>query len=367
MAKSTKIILITLCSLIAVCCVAVGVGTVMKDKDDTTTLPTVSQSENIQSTVPATEKAPDLSELIIGKWRDSADMSGFEFFSDGTVEITYVNLTVPVINLPVNGTTKGTYKLEGDRLTTKFSIYSATIEDSYKISVDKNELSMTDLEELEKATYMRVSESETITKKTTTHPSTEKDGNSVLYDDELIGSWEAVDGTKYSFDYDGSAEITKDGESFNGIYLTDSGKITLQYAANGKKITEKYSYTVSKNSLSFVKDGEEILFVREGTGNVSASDDELLGVWRDGANMSGFEFKPDGICDITYVNFTVPVVNIPINGTFTGSYSVKGNKLTVTASIYGSSTRDVYKFSISGNTLTLENTENGEVFTLTKQ
>ena len=66
------------------------------------------------------------------------------------------------------------------------------------------------------------------------------------------------------------------------------------------------------------------------------------------------------------INFTVPVVNIPINGTFTGTYNVSGNKITISASIYGSSINDEYEFSVSGNTLTLKNTENGDVFTLTK-
>jgi hypothetical protein len=44
--------------------------------------------------------------------------------------------------------------------------------------------------------------------------------------------------------------------------------------------------------------------------------------------MSGYEFKEGGVVVITYVNLTVPVVNIPINGSFTGSYSISGNKVT---------------------------------------
>lgn len=373
MAKSTKTILIVLCCLVTACCVAVGVGTVVKDKEPSTTLPTVSQTGGSQNESDEPTKSPtsdlqeDLSKLILGKWRDSANMSGFEFFSDGTVEITYVNLTVPIINIPVNGTTKGTYTLNGDKLTTKFSIYSATIEDTYKVSVKGSELSMTNLEELETATYMRAKESETTKPQNQTTVPSSKNNSDILYDDELIGSWVDTEKNKYKFDYDGSVTLTLGGKNYDGIYLTDDGKITIQYASNGKKVTEKYSYTVSKNSLSLEKNGSENLFIREGTGSAAVSDDELLGIWRDGANMSGFEFKPDGICEITYVNFTIPVVNIPINGTFTGSYSVKGNQITISASIYGSSTRDVYEFSVSGNVLTLENVENGDVRTLMKQ
>lgn len=370
MAKSTKIIAIILCSLVAACCVTVGVGTVLNDKD-TENLPTVSQTQSTAPTVsstaePTTEKKDELSELILGKWRDSADMSGFEFFPDGIVEITYVNLTVPVINLPVNGTTKGSYSLEGDKLTTKFSIYSATIEDTYKVSVKGNELSMTNLEDSETATYLRAKETETTEPvKQTTEPTSKK--TDVLYDDEIIGSWVSFAGDEYEFDYDGEAEIEIGGKEYEGIYVADGSKITLQYKKNGNKVTEKYNYTVNKNSLTLKGDGAEILLTRKGTGTTVVSDDDLYGVWRDSANMSGFEFGPDGICKITYVNFTVPVVNIPINGTFTGSYSVSGNKITISATIYGSSIRDVYEFSVSGNTLTMKNLDTSNVQTLTKQ
>ena len=374
MAKSTKIIAIVLSCLVAACCVTIGISTVMHDDKPTTTLPTVSQTQQTSPTVSTTTqtttaKKEDFSRSILGLWRDSADMSGYEFFSDGTVEITYVNLTVPVINLPVNGTTKGIYTLEGDKLTTKFSIYSATIEDSFRVSVKGNELSMTNLKEGETATYRRVTQSETTTTTTkvheTTFPTTVK--NDVLYDDELIGAWVDNEGDRYAFSYDGSVEIRDDDESFSGIYLTDNGKLTIQYVDSGKKKTEKYTYTVSKNSLSLIEGKDETLFIREGTGTVNDEEDDLLGVWRDGANMSGFEFESDGICKITYVNFTVPVVNIPINGTFTGTYSISGNQITISASIYGTSIRDVYEFSVSGNALTMKNIDTGDEINLMKQ
>ena len=164
-----------------------------------------------------------------------------------------------------------------------------------------------------------------------------------------------------------TAPRATDGENFSGIYLTDDGKLTIQYVDSGKKKTEKYTYTVSKNSLSLVDGRDETLFIREGTATVENEEDELLGVWRDGANMSGFEFESDGICKITYVNFTVPVVNIPINGTYTGSYSINGNQITISASIYGTSIRDVYEYSVSGNTLTMKNIDSGDEINLMKQ
>lgn len=371
MAKSTKIITIIFCSLVAVLCVAIGVSTLKSESEKKGEgKPTVSQSTTVASTAPtSTTAASDvLSVQIIGKWRDSADMSGFEFFSDGTVEITYVNLTVPIINIPVNGTTKGIYTLEGDKLTTKFTIYSTTIEDTYTVSVNGNNLSMTNHDGNETTTYMRAKkEAETTTAKTTTHPSTTKNSSNVLYDDELIGSWETYDGAVYSFELDGEFELEKNNRDYDGIYLTDEGKITLQYADGGKKITEKYTYSVTKNTLTLSKNGEEILLTREGTGSNRFDESDLFGVWRDGTDMAGFEFKPGGICEITYMNFTVPVVNIPINGTFTGTYEIKGNKLTVSSNIYGNAMNDEFEFSVSGNTLRMKNTETGIEYTYLKK
>lgn len=39
---------------------------------------------------------------------------------------------------------------------------------------------------------------------------------------------------------------------------------------------------------------------------------KLLGKWMDSSNMSGYEFQEEGIVELTYANFTVPVVNIPV-------------------------------------------------------
>lgn len=368
MAKSTKIIAIILSVLVAAVCVTAGISTV-KEKSNPD-LPTVGNSTTkptVSVTEPTTKAPKELSELILGKWTDSADMSGFEFFSDGTVEITYVNLTVPVINIPVNGKTKGTYTISGDKLTTRCSIYSATIEYNYKVQIEGNELKLTDLEEFETATYMRKTETEETTTKVreTTLPTTNKN---VGVDDEIIGSWETSNGAIYEFEDDGDFELTVSGKEYDGIYLAEGGRITLQYTKNGSKVTEKYTYTVNKNSLNLKGDGNEIQLVREGTNNVAAgSEDDLLGTWRDSADMSGFQFKPGGLCEITYVNLTIPVVNIPINGTFTGAYTVKGNKLTITVSIYGNPIEDEYEYSVSGNTLTLKNTDGGNTITLQKK
>ena len=91
-----------------------------------------------------------------------------------------------------------------------------------------------------------------------------------------------------------------------------------------------------------------------------------MGKWEDSAAMSGYEFKEGGVVVITYVNLTVPVVNIPINGSFTGSYSVSGGKLTVSYSIYGNSMVETYEYSVNGNSLTLKASD-GNISTYIKK
>lgn len=117
---------------------------------------TASYTEN-SSTASTTAFAQngDLSQALLGKWTDSAGMSGYEFLPGGSVNMTYVNLAQ--FNIPFDGTAKGMYTLEGDTLTVKFSIYAATIKNTYKISIDGNTLSMFNIEEYATSTYTRVS------------------------------------------------------------------------------------------------------------------------------------------------------------------------------------------------------------------
>lgn len=344
-----------------------------------------SQTTTEATTTVATTAAPALSELIIGKWTDSANMSGYEFFADGTVQMTYVNLTVPILNMPINGTAKGVYTLDGETLTTKFSIYSATIDKTYTVSIENNTLSMYDTEERETATYARTTSTGTET--TTASTAASADAATTAATDspagadvtDIVGSWINSDGSvKYAFNKDGTAKITLKkavisalgsdpvSGTYSGVYMTEDDSITLQYTAESKKVTERYTYSVSKNSLSLDSDGDTTLFVREGTQIAPAEEADLLGIWRDGANMSGYEFKEGGIVDVTYVNFTVPVINMPINGTYTGSYTISDNTITLSYSIYGNSITDTFTFSIADNVLTFVD-EEGDTSTYIKQ
>lgn len=193
MSNINKILVTVVACVFMVCvaCVSI-VGIVTSNKDDTTTTTTLPEPQQTQSTAgtssPAqgtaqtttkaqdnsvsgttTTKAPtsapssasaavtgDLAKDIIGKWTDSAGMSGYEFLEGGKVNMTYVDLAG--FGVPFDGKASGLYTLEGDTLTVKFSIYTATIKKVYRISIKENELSMYDLEDFEASTYARVTQ-----------------------------------------------------------------------------------------------------------------------------------------------------------------------------------------------------------------
>lgn len=378
MTKSTKIIIAVIAATLVVCLsVVIGVSIANKNKTpggESSTDPNASVSVSSSAeTTESTTAAPTLSEMLVGKWMDSAKMSGYEFFSDGTVTVTYVNLTVPVIDLPINGTANGTYTVNGNTVQIKFSIYAKTISRTFEASVvPENELTLKNTKDGEVSTYSFVKKDEGTTALTTTPPAQTISGG------EIVGVWENGDASiKYGFNNDSTVDISFNkgkmssvssevlNGTYKGIYMTNEGKLTVQFMMNEKKVTQELSYSISGNTMSLTESsGETTLLVRGGSGyNSSSSASDLVGKWTDGANMSGFNFKQGGSVDVTYVNFTVPVINMPINGTYAGTYSVSGGRVTVNFSIYGKTVINSYEFSVAGDTLTLKNVESGDITT----
>ncbi len=359
MNKASKFLVALVALGVAVVCVGMGYTAVKNGEDDTTTVVTVNPTKTT-TTQPTTEtttkKEPELAELLIGKWSDSAGMSGFEFFESGKVSFTYANLES--LGISFDGKVEnGTYTLQGDRLTIAYSIYTATIDKTYEITIKGDELKMYDLEELKTSTYVRTDkfkEPETTT--------------SVSVSDELLGSWENKPLSKtYKFTNDGKVVVAIDGEGFDGVYVTEDNSVTIQYTAYSKKITEKYTYAVTKTTLSLTDEQGTFTFNRMGTSTTQSKDSDILGVWRDSANLSGYEFKEGGVVSVTYVNLTIPVIDVPVNGTFTGGYEIENGVLSLTYYIYGKKISDSYTYEISGNALKLKNTETGNVSTYIKQ
>lgn len=96
---------------------------------------------------------------------------------------------------------------------------------------------------------------------------------------------------------------------------------------------------------------------------------KLLGAWRDSTGTTGFEFKENNICSITYADVTIPIINIKYDGTVDGAYTTEkgedGNYyVTVTYTLLSSSISETYMFVVEGSTLTLTNTKTGKVITL---
>lgn len=385
MTKSTKIA-IAVVSATLVLCIAVIAGVSVANSARRIN-PNVSDSDvSVSGEIGSQTASPDqsgetaapvsLAESIVGKWMDSANMSGYEFFSDGTVEVTYVNLTVPVINLPINGTAKGTYTVNGTQVEVKFSIYSRTVKKTFEAyAVPKTELTLKNLEDGETSVYSFVTES--ASQSDASVPASSSPAQTVT-GGEIVGVWANTDSSiKYSFNNDSTVDISfnkarmssvSSGElngSYKGIYMTDQSKLTVQFMMNEKKVTQELTFVISNNTLSLTeKSGETTLLVRSGSGySTSNSSSDLIGKWTDGANMSGFDFKEGGSVDVTYVNFTIPVINMPINGTYKGTYSVSNGRLTVNFSIYGKSIINSYEFSVAGDTLTLKNVEDGKIST----
>ena len=375
--RSNKTLIGIIAGVLAVCILGVGViALISSDKkgdDVTTTLAaepvtdtngntvepvTDAQGNTVSSSqAQSTTSAEDnLREKILGKWTDSANMSGYEFFADGKVIVTYVNLDIPFVNLPINGTANGTYTLEGDKLTTKFSIYTATIDDTFRASVKDNTLSLYDYDDFETATYTKV---------TSADPTSVQGNTTLVTPTGLEGAWVNSDQSrKYDFAADSTVYITvknSDGSTttYTGIYFKQDPSVIIQYTVGNDSVTENYSYTVSGNTLSLTdEDGSIYLFVRSGaSATTPAGTGGLMGKWLDGAGISGYTFKEGGVVDVTYVNFTVPVINMPINGTFTGTYSVDGDKITISYSVYGKAMNENYTYTVTDMALTLTGTD----------
>lgn len=368
MRKTTKIIVCSLAVLVALVCVIAGVFATRGGDDKETTTNAAPEvvnpitTEQIKKDETTTKPAPTLAELIIGKWTDSAGMSGFEFFENGKVSFTYANLAALGINFD-GKVENGTYKLDNNKLTIAYSIYTATIDKQYEISIENDHLTMKNVEDGKVSTYVRGGTVATTNPPGTTASSAASDS------DELYGSWENKSmSKKYKFSGSGNVTVTMDGESFNGVYVSDGNNVTLQYTAYGKKIIEKYTFSVTTNALTLTNEaGSEFIFVRAGTSVSSSDDKELLGKWRDSANMSGYEFKENGVVEVTFVNIDIPVINVPVNGTFTGGYEIKDGILTLTYYIYGNAITESFTYEVSGNSLQLKKTDDGKISTYMKQ
>lgn len=102
-------------------------------------------------------KSPE--KLIIGSWRDSTGISGYEFREDGSCVITFADVVVPIINIRYTGNPVGTYsiaELEDGSHNVKiiYTIYNKTITKEYKFTVENSALHLTDITDGTVTVYM---------------------------------------------------------------------------------------------------------------------------------------------------------------------------------------------------------------------
>lgn len=99
------------------------------------------------------------SKQLVAKWTDSNNLSGYSFHDDGTVDITYMNFTVPIVNLPFNGTVNGSYTTEKvddvNYVTLNYTIFSKTIQKKYQYKVEDSVLTLTDPDDGSSTTYIK--------------------------------------------------------------------------------------------------------------------------------------------------------------------------------------------------------------------
>ena len=121
----------------------------------------------VMSLFTACAKSPE--KAILGSWRDSTQTMGYEFKENNTVTITFLDITVPIVNLPYKGTVEGTYQItereDGNHyVTITYTVFAATITKDYMFTVEGNALTLTDVQDGRVTVYMAYEEapSETV-------------------------------------------------------------------------------------------------------------------------------------------------------------------------------------------------------------
>ena len=190
-----------------------------------------------------TERKENISGLLIGAWTDNANFSGYEFFEDNTMKITYFNMASIGLEDVIEGTYKGSYSIDGNVLSVSYTIYSKAVTKSYKVEVDENTLTLTD-ESGKDSIYVRKG----------------AEAKTENIDSDLLGAWTS-NLSGYEFKDTGMVTITYIDLSLVGINLPISGKVDGIYTLEGDALTIKYSiysgvieksyrYSVNGNTLT---------------------------------------------------------------------------------------------------------------------
>lgn len=90
----------------------------------------------------------------------------------------------------------------------------------------------------------------------------------------------------------------------------------------------------------------------------------IIGAWRDSTGTTGYEFKEDGSCVITFADVVVPIINIKYTGETIGTYSVTEledgtSNVKIIYTILNKSMTREYKFTVENSALYLTDISDG--------
>lgn len=92
---------------------------------------------------------------------------------------------------------------------------------------------------------------------------------------------------------------------------------------------------------------------------------EIKGSWRDSTGTTGYEFKDDGVCTVTFINVTLPLVGEydgSIDGVYTISKGEDGNmyvEISYTIPVISYTITNEYMMEVGSSTLTLTDPDSG--------
>lgn len=194
----------------------------------------------------------------------------------------------------------------------------------------------------------------------------------------ILGKWtDNANLSGYEFLEDGIVKVTYfnmsslnlediiDG-TYTGTYSLDGNRLTISYTIYSKAITKEYTVEIEDNILTLTSEGDKSVYVRKGSEPVVKTDIDsaLIGKWS--SNLSGYEFKDNGVVSITYIDLSSMGINIPISGKVDGMYSVEDDNLNIKFSIYSAVIEKNYTYSVEGKVLTLTDKETREKGTYIK-
>ena len=204
-------------------------------------------SDEEETTAPGNEST-DLSQAILGHWKDSSGFSGYDFYEGGKFDWTYVNLNLG--GKEINGKASGIYTLEGDTLTLSYSIVAESITDVYTISFSNNGIILKNKENGNTSTYIRE----------TADSSTEE----VYADPQLKGKWlDSSNAYGYEFKANGVVTVYLFVISVEGYYSVEGDTVTIGYSMYGAEIGNTYTYTVNDNALTLTSDGKSVTYIKQ--------------------------------------------------------------------------------------------------------